>query len=148
LKCFSKFCGGSFIPCGAIHDVHCALRELAVEISRTYLVLAKGHRVTQFKPDGADVSPFMYRLCRAHANCVENFPIFGGFLILALVTQQTKITDGLALYFLAARFLQSITHLISSKTLAINLRLMFYAIQLIIGCIWLFGFVHIFITKL
>ncbi len=117
---------------------------LAVEISRTYLVLAKGHRVTQFKPDGTDVSPFMHRLCRAHANCVENFPVFGGFLILALATQQTKITDGLALYFLAARCLQSVTHLISGRTLAINLRFMFYAVQLAISCIWLFRFIQTF----
>lgn len=113
---------------------------IAVELARVYLVLATGRKVTQFNPDGADISPFMHRLARAHANCVENFPIFGGLLLLALLTNQTHITNPLAPFFLAARLAQSVTHLISSRALAINIRFAFFAVQLGIGGYWVASF--------
>ena len=113
---------------------------VAVELARVYLVLATGRKVTQFNPDGADISPFMHRLARAHANCVENFPIFGGLLLLALLTNQAHITNPLAPYFLAARLAQSVTHLISARALAINIRFAFFAAQLGIGVYWVKSF--------
>ena len=113
---------------------------VAVELARVYLVLATGRKVTQFNPDGADISPFMHRLARAHANCVENFPIFGGLLLLALLTNQTHITNPLAPYFLAARLAQSLTHLVSTRALAINIRFAFFAAQLGIGVYWVMSF--------
>lgn len=113
---------------------------VTVELVRVYLVLATGRKVTQFNPDGADISPFMHRLARAHANCVENFPIFGGLLILAILTNQTHLTNPLAPYFLAARLAQSVTHLISSRALAINIRFVFFVIQLAIGAYWIVSF--------
>ena len=113
---------------------------VAVELARVYLVLATGRKVTQFNPDGADISPFMHRLARAHANCVENFPIFGGLLLLALLTNQTHITNPLAPYFLAARLAQSLTHLVSTRALAINIRFAFFAAQLGIGVYWVKSF--------
>ena len=116
---------------------------LAIEIARVYLVVGKGYLATQFKPDGADVSPFMNRLCRTHANCVEHFPIFGGLLILALATEQTKITDPLALYFLGARVAQSVANLVSTNVLAVNIRFLFFVVQLAIACIWVFNFLAI-----
>ena len=113
---------------------------VTVELVRVYLVLATGRKVTQFNPDGADISPFMHRLARAHANCVENFPIFGGLLILAILTNQTHLTNPLAPYFLAARLAQSVTHLISSRALAISIRFVFFVIQLAIGAYWIVSF--------
>ena len=118
---------------------------VAIEVARVYLVLAKGYLATQFKADGTDVSPFMNRLCRTHANCVEHFPIFGGLLILALATGQTNITDPLSFYFFGARLGQSIANLASFGVLAVNIRFIFFAIQLAIACIWLF---HFFATVL
>ena len=114
---------------------------IGIEVARTYLVVAKGHVASRFQPDGADVSPFMHRLCRAHANCVEHFPIFGGLLIVALATGQTKITGPLALYFLGARLAQSMAHLASGSALAVNIRFAFFAMQLAIACYWLAGLV-------
>ncbi len=45
---------------------------------RVGLTLAGKRAPNSFAPDGADVSPFANRLCRAHANSYEGFPIFGG----------------------------------------------------------------------
>jgi hypothetical protein len=38
----------------------------------------------------------MQRLARAHANCIEGLPIFGGLLAVAIMTSRTGITDPLA----------------------------------------------------
>ena len=41
-----------------------------MEALRSYLVLTGRARSNEFKPDNSNISPFMQRLARAHANCV------------------------------------------------------------------------------
>jgi len=96
-----------------------------------------------FDPGGADVSPFSNRLCRAHANCYENFPIFGGLLLLAIATDATAVTDGLAYYFLGARILQSVTHLTSSSNMAAQVRFAFFLAQYLIGIWWVLQYLKL-----
>ncbi|CAM2064936.1 MAPEG family protein [Sulfidibacter corallicola] len=88
-----------------------------------------------FNPNGLDVSPFSGRLCRAHANCYESFPFIGGLLMVALATDATRITDGLALPLLAARLTQSSIHLISTSELAVTVRFILFFTQIAI-CLW------------
>nr|WP_244420846.1 MAPEG family protein [Mesorhizobium japonicum] len=38
----------------------------------------------------------MQRLARAHANCIEGLPIFGGLLGVAIIISKTDVTDPLA----------------------------------------------------
>jgi uncharacterized MAPEG superfamily protein len=90
--------------------------------TRVGAVLTAGHAVNTFKPDGSDVAPFGQRVTRAHANCYEGFPFFGGTLLLALATQTTAITDPLALVALAFRVAQSTIHMVSTHPVAVNLR--------------------------
>jgi uncharacterized MAPEG superfamily protein len=52
-----------------------------MEIIRTYLVVTGRVAANSFKPDNSGLSPFMQRLARAQANCVESLPIFGGLLV-------------------------------------------------------------------
>jgi hypothetical protein len=66
-------------------------------------------------PGNENLSPFMQRLARAHANCLEDLPFFGGLLLVSLVLDKTTFTDGLALWFLGARIIQSSIHLISTS---------------------------------
>jgi hypothetical protein len=47
--------------------------------------------------------PFMQRLARAHATCIEGLPIFGGLLAIAIMASRTAITDPLAFWLLGAR---------------------------------------------
>jgi uncharacterized MAPEG superfamily protein len=110
------------------------------EVLRTILVLSGKKAANSFHPDGADVSPFAHRLARAHANCIENFPIIGGLLLLALVTGQHAVTDPLAPWVLAARIAQSCTHLLSTSSMAVFVRFAFYAVQLAIAAWWVFLF--------
>ncbi len=110
------------------------------EVMRSYLVLCGRKRADSFQPDGADVSPFAHRLARAHANCYESFPLIGGVLLLALVTEQTDVTDPLALWLLGLRVAQGLTHLSSTAIPAVILRFLFFAGQLVIVAWWVVRF--------
>jgi uncharacterized MAPEG superfamily protein len=82
-----------------------------METIRSKLVLTKSVAANGFTPDNANLSPFMQRLARAHANCIEGLPIFGGLMLVAAVAGKTAITDPLAYLFLFARVVQSLIHL-------------------------------------
>ncbi|UVE17861.1 MAPEG family protein [Pseudomonas sp. LS44] len=110
-----------------------------MELLRGRLVVLKRIPANQFKPDNSNLSPFMQRLARAHANCVEGLPLFGGLLLVALATGQTSLTDPLAYYLLAARLAQSLVHLASPSILAVNTRFACFAVQLAIATYWAIG---------
>jgi len=100
---------------------------VVMEVMRSWLVVAKKYPATNIKPDNADLSPFLQRLARVHANCVEGLPIFGGLFLVALATDNTSITDPTAYLFLLARIAQSLVHLVSISVVAINIR--FFSFQ-------------------
>ena len=107
-----------------------------MEVIRSKLVLTKSVAANGFTPDNAKLSPFMQRLARAHANCLEGLPIFGGLMLVAAVSGNTAITDPLACWFLAARIVQSAIHLSSLSALAVILRFSAFAVQMAIGVYW------------
>lgn len=110
---------------------------ISMELMRSFLVFkGRWNPDDGFRPDGSDVSPFAHRLARVHANCYENFPLIGGLLLLAIVTGNTVITDPLAPWLLAARIVQSTTHLISSVGIAAYIRPTLFFIQLLIAAWW------------
>lgn len=107
-----------------------------MEVLRARLVLLGRVPSNGFTPDNANLSPFMQRLARAHANCLENLPVFGGLLLLALVTGRSGVTDPLALWLVGARVLQSCIHLASLSVWAVNLRFAAFVVQTGIGVYW------------
>jgi uncharacterized MAPEG superfamily protein len=107
-----------------------------MEAVRSYLVLSGRVRSNQFTPDNANLSPFMQRLARAHANCLEGLPLFGGLLLVAIATGRHGITDPLAPALLLARVAQSTIHLASLSVLAVNLRFTCFAAQMGIAIYW------------
>ena len=109
---------------------------LLMAILRSQLVLSGKVPANGFTPDNAGLTPFMQRLARAHANCVESLPVFGGLLLLAIATDQTRITDPLAYVFLASRVFQSLVHLASTSPAAVTLRFIAFAVQMGIGLAW------------
>lgn len=110
-----------------------------MELIRAKLVLTKEVPANGFVPDNANLSPFMQRLARAHANGLEGLPIFGGLMLVALVTERTAVTDPLALVLLGARIVQSLIHLASVSAAAVTLRFAAFAVQLAIGIVWAAG---------
>lgn len=99
---------------------------------------AMGKRaVNSFNPSGEDIPGIGYRLTRAHANCYE-FLAFGGMTLLyAIATEQTEVTDGMALIFLGARLAQSITHIISTSKIGVRIRFVFFITQVVLLVFWL-----------
>lgn len=110
-----------------------------MELLRCRLVMQKAVPSNGFMPDNANLSPFMQRLARAHANCLEGLPLFGGLMVVALLAGRSALTDPLALVLLAARILQSVFHLASLSVLAVNLRFTAFAVQLGIAIYWAWG---------
>ena len=109
-----------------------------MEFSRFKFILTGAVAANQFRPDNSNLPPFLQRLARAHANCIEGLPIFGGLLILAALTGRASITDPLAYAFLAARILQSLIHISSVSVVASWLRFFAFAVQVGIAVYWAF----------
>jgi len=109
-----------------------------MEVIRSQLVLRGKVPANGFTPDNANLSPFMQRLARAHANCLENLPIFGGLLLIAIATSHTSITDPFAYLLLGLRVFQSLIHLASVSALAVTIRFTAFAVQMAIGLYWAF----------
>lgn len=107
-----------------------------MEAIRSKLVLTREVAANGFVPDNANLSPFMQRLARAHANCVEGLPIFGGLLLVALVSDRSALTDPLAYVMLAARIVQSLIHLASTSPAAVSARFTAFAVQMVVAVIW------------
>lgn len=107
-----------------------------MEVLRSRLVLLRRVPANGFAPDNHNLSPFMQRLARAHANCLEGLPLFGGLMVVAVLAGQTAVTDPLAWVLLAARVLQSLIHLASLSVLAVNLRFAAFVVQTVIALYW------------
>lgn len=114
------------------------LLVLLVVNQRGLLVMSGRMKVNAFAADGSTTpGAFGQRVVRAHANCVENVPLFCAVLLYAMVTQQTLVTDPLAPTLLVARIVQSLVHLLSTSALAVWVRFAAFFVQLIILTWWL-----------
>jgi uncharacterized MAPEG superfamily protein len=109
---------------------------VVMEILRARLVVTGRVASNQFTPDNATISPFMQRLARAHLNCVESLPIFGGLLVVALLTGRTGATDTVSPWLLGARIVQSGIHLASTSNAAVNARFAAFVVQMAIALYW------------
>jgi uncharacterized MAPEG superfamily protein len=107
-----------------------------MEVIRSKMVLTKQVQANGFQPDNGNLSPFMQRLARAHANCIEGLPIFGGLMLVAVFTNKSALTDPLAYVLLGARIFQSAIHLVSVSEHAVTLRFTAFAVQMVIAVYW------------
>jgi uncharacterized MAPEG superfamily protein len=109
---------------------------VVMETIRTQLVVTKAVPANAFVPDNANLSPFMQRLARAHANCLEGFPVFGGLMIICVLAGKPSISDPLAYVLLGARLVQSAIHLWSTSPLAVSARFTAFSVQMLIAVYW------------
>lgn len=110
-----------------------------MEAIRSKLVLTGAVVANGFDPQNSTLSPFMQRLARAHANCVEGLPIFGGLMVVAVLAGKTHVTDPLAYALLGARMVQSLIHLASTSPAAVTARFTAFAVQMGIAVYWAVG---------
>jgi uncharacterized MAPEG superfamily protein len=89
--------------------------------------------IREFRADQIDGEDWYRRAMRAHANCVENLPVFGA-IVFALHARgvQSTAADLMAVLVLAARVMQSLVHVSLVQTNAVvSVRFLFYFAQIV-----------------
>jgi uncharacterized MAPEG superfamily protein len=105
--------------------------------SRVGKVVLGRAKPTDFPADVPHGSERYRRVMRAHANCVENLPIFGAVVVAAALAHLAGgLFDTLPEVYLGARVAQSATHIASGSATAVNVRFSFFVVQLVC-VVWL-----------
>ncbi len=88
--------------------------------------------MASFPADGREGAGWYQRAMRAHANCIENLPLFT-VVVFALYASgiASPATDALAGVALAARLVQSLVHISTEQTdRVVTVRFTFFFVQL------------------
>lgn len=108
------------------------LLAFTIGVLRWGLIFAGKAELKSFPGDEAHGSPFYRRATRAHANCIENLPVFGAIVLAAEASgAHSPWLDGLAAAVVVARVFQTSAHLSSGANLAIGVRFSFLMVQLV-----------------
>lgn len=113
-----------------------------VGVYRWSRILTRRVEIRNFRADQVEGDDWYKRAVRAHANCVENLPVFGAIVFALYVGNVTgDLVNVLAIAILIARMLQSLVHVcfVQTNTMA-SIRFAFFAVQ-IIGFLWLIGII-------
>ena len=100
--------------------------------------------IRDFPADAAGGEDWYRRATRAHANCIENLPVFGAVVFgLYVANVGGALVDALAVTVLVARICQSLVHVsfVHTNTVA-SWRFGFYFVQFICF-VWLAGLIAI-----
>jgi len=98
--------------------------------------------IREFRADRIEGEDWYKRAMRAHANCVENLPVFGA-IVLALYASgvDSPVASGVSVAILAARVAQSLVHVSLVQTNGVvSVRFGFFTVQ-IAGFLWLIALV-------
>lgn len=110
---------------------------LLVVTLRSAQVMAGGKKLTDFPSGVRHGGDFYWRVNRAHANTVENLPIFASVVFAGTTLNVSGETfSTLALTVAGARVVQSLIHMASGAGPALMLRFSFYAVQLV-AIVWM-----------
>jgi uncharacterized MAPEG superfamily protein len=105
---------------------------LCVGVQRWSLILTGRAELKSFPADEPHGSPFYRRAVRAHANCVENLPVFGAIVFAGAAAGAVSPTfEILAGVVISARVAQTCAHLASGANAAVGVRFAFFATQLL-----------------
>jgi uncharacterized MAPEG superfamily protein len=88
--------------------------------------------IRDFRADQIEGEDWYRRAMRAHANCIENLPVFGA-IVLALYVSGVggTVVNYLSISILGARILQSLIHVCFTQTNTVAaLRFVFFFIQI------------------
>jgi len=108
------------------------LLMVTVGIYRWIEILLGRKRIGAFRSDQVEGPDWYRRSMRAHANCIENLPLFGA-IVLTLHASGVSgpAVDRLSMAVLAARVVQSTIHVSHVQTDAfVSFRFSFFCVQL------------------
>lgn len=108
-----------------------AILMLGVGMYRWSLILTGKAELKSFPGDEPHGSPLYRRVVRAHANCIENLPVFAAIVLAEQAAGVHSTTlDVLSVGVVAARVGQTSAHLASGSNAAIAVRFTFLCVQL------------------
>ncbi len=104
----------------------------AIAYYRWSRILA-GAAINAFPSDAVSGADWYRRAMRAHANCVENLPVFGAVVVLlSLLGVESSFVDALSLGVFGARVAQSTVHMATRETpRAVGVRFAFFLTQVL-----------------
>jgi uncharacterized membrane protein YecN with MAPEG domain len=102
-----------------------------VGVYRWSRILGRKARIADFGYYRIEGEDWYKRALRAHANCVENLPVYGAVVVVAVVAGvDTSVLDVLALVLIAARVVHTLVHvLFEQMTVVVSFRSAFYNVQ-------------------
>ena len=117
-----------------------------VGVYRWSRILTGRVAIRNFRADQVEGADWYLRAMRAHANCVENLPVFGAIVFgLYVGSVAGAFVNALAVTVLVARILQSLVQVCFVQTNAVaSVRFGFFFVQ-IVSFLWLTA---ILLTKL
>jgi uncharacterized MAPEG superfamily protein len=88
--------------------------------------------INSFPADDSQGSDWYRRAMRAHANCIENLPVYGVVVYVLSVTHvSSPWVDAMALLIVPSRLVQSLTHICFVQTArAVSIRFTAFSVQL------------------
>jgi uncharacterized MAPEG superfamily protein len=89
--------------------------------------------IRSFRADQVEGSDWYKRAMRAHANCIENLPVFGAIVLgLYVAHVASALVNALTVAVLVARVMQSLVHVcfVQTSTVA-SLRFGFFFVQIV-----------------
>ena len=110
-----------------------ALLMATVGVYRWGNILFARAAIASFRSDALEGAGWYQRGTRAHANCIENLPVFGAIVyVITVIGLQGPMVDALCIATLAARVCQSTVHISHEQTNAfVSVRFSFYSVQLV-----------------
>jgi uncharacterized MAPEG superfamily protein len=104
-----------------------------VGVYRWFNILLAHAPIASFRSDRLEGEDWYRRGTRAHANCVENLPVFGAIVfVLTAVGAGGPAVDYLCITVLIARVCQSLVHISHEQTdTFVAIRFSFFSVQLI-----------------
>ena len=104
-----------------------------VGVYRWSRILTGRAQLAEFRADEPHGSDWYRRAMRAHANCVENLPVYGAITLASVAAGvRSPWLDALAVVLLAARVLQTLTHILWTPTnRVVGVRFSFYLVQVV-----------------
>ena len=113
-----------------------------VGIYRWSRILTGRVPICEFRADQVEGEEWYKRSMRAHANCIENLPVFGTIVFALYAGGVVNTTvNVLSVAILASRIMQSMVHvcLVQTNTVA-SVRFGFFFVQ-IVSFLWLIGII-------
>jgi uncharacterized MAPEG superfamily protein len=111
-----------------------------VGVYRWSQILTGRVAIREFRADQIEGAEWYKRAMRAHANCIENLPVFGAIVFgLYVGNVGSALVNALAVAVLLARVLQSLVHVCFVQTNTVTaVRFGFFFVQ-IVSFLWLTG---------